>query len=39
MTPREVDELTSDEFDAFIRLMKQEDRETRKAMAKANRRR
>lgn len=39
MTPREVDELTSDEFDAFVRLMKAEDREARKAMAKANRRR
>jgi succinate dehydrogenase flavin-adding protein (antitoxin of CptAB toxin-antitoxin module) len=39
MTPREMDELSPDEYDAFVRLMVREDREMKKAMANAKRRR
>jgi len=39
MTPREVDQLSEDEFDAFVRYMNAENREAKKMAARANRRR
>lgn len=37
MTPREVDELTNDEFDAFVRYQRAEIREQKRAMSRARR--
>jgi hypothetical protein len=39
MTPREVDEMTGDEYDAFLRYMRAELKAIRKAQARANSRR
>jgi len=39
MTPRDVDELSNDELDAFVRYMRQELKEMRKIAARSTRKR